>query len=480
MNTNPTKCILAAMLAMTAFGGSAKVELPDIISDNAVLQQNSDAKLWGWSKPGSSVDVTTSWNGKTYTTKSDSKTGRWELSVSTPEASFTPYSIEFKDTDGPVKIDNVLIGEVWFCSGQSNMEMPLRGFGIQPIEGAAQAIAYSGKYPGIRMANIPKREVYTPQEKVEGKWNVSNPKNAGEFSALAYFFAQSLTDLLNVPVGIINCAYGGSKVEGWIPKWKLDTYEGWDMAAEEKNKDMGDWERIGVMYNAMLKPVLGYTVKGFLWNQGESNVGRENEYPQHQKDMVEIWRDEWGLGELPFYFVELPGWNYDNSEADNAAKFRECQHKAAEILPNSGIVCTTDLVYPYEVPDIHARKKKEIGERLAFMAGARTYGIEGIPHIYPSYKSVELKGDTAVLTFNNAIGGLNPNTDLPGFEVAGEDQVFYPAKAVEDWNWPYTVTVSSDKVKDIKAVRYCFKNFAIGQLKDMYGLPLIPFRTDNW
>lgn len=480
MNSRPIKYVFSALLVCSAMSVSAKIELPDIISSNAVLQQKADAKLWGWSAPGESVSVSPSWNNQTYTAKADKETGRWEISVPTPEASFTPYFIKFTDKDGEVTIDNVLIGEVWFCSGQSNMEMPLRGFGIQPIEGAAQAIAYSGNYPGIRMANIPKREAYTPQDKVEGKWNVSNPKNAGEFSALAYFFAQSLTDLLNVPVGIINCAYGGSKVEGWIPKWKLDTYEGWDMDAEEKNKDLGAWERIGVMYNAMLKPVLGYTVKGFLWNQGESNVGRENEYPQHQKDMVEIWRDEWGQGELPFYFVELPGWHYDNPEADNAAKFRECQHKAAEILPNSGIVCTTDLVYPYEVPDIHARKKKEIGERLAFMAGARTYGIEGIPHIYPSYKSVELKGDTAVLSFNNSIGGLNPNTDLPGFEVAGEDQIFYPAKATEDWNWPYTITVSSDKVKDIKAVRYCFKNFAIGQLKDMYGLPLIPFRTDNW
>lgn len=480
MNTNLIKFLLSGALTMMSVESYAKIELPDIISDNAVLQQKSDVKLWGWSTPGTTVDVTPSWNGNTYTAKADGKNGRWEVSIPTPEASFTPYSIEFKDTDGAVSIGDILIGEVWFCSGQSNMEMPLRGYGIQPIEGAAQAIAYSGKYPGIRMANVPKRASYTEQDKVEGKWNQSNPKNAAEFSALAYFFAQSLSDLLNVPVGIINCAYGGSKVEGWIPKWKLDTYQGWDMDSEEKNPDMGEWERIGVMYNAMLKPVLGYTVKGFLWNQGESNVGREHEYPQHQKDMVEIWRDEWGLGELPFYFVELPGWNYSNPEGDNAAKFRECQHKAAEILPNSGIVCTTDLVYPYEVPDIHARKKKEIGERLAFMAGARTYGIEGLPNIYPSIKSVDFKGDSAVLSFNNGIGGLNPNTDLPGFEVAGEDRIFHPAKATEDWNWPHNITVSSDNVKDIKAVRYCFKNFAIGQLKDMYGLPLIPFRTDDW
>lgn len=474
---------LSTLFFLTLFlslEAEAKVELPDIVSDNAVLQQNSDARLWGWAKPGSKVKIVTSWNGKSYTADADKKTGRWDVAVSTPEATFTPQEITFNDGEGEVKIGNVLIGEVWFCSGQSNMEMPLRGYGIQQVEGAAEAVAYSGKYPGIRMVNIPKKEAYTPQERVEGKWKVSSPAEAGEFSALAYFYAQSLSDILNVPIGIINCAYGGSKVEGWIPKWKLDTYPGRDMAAEEKNKDMGPWERIGVMYNAMLKPVLGYTIKGFLWNQGESNVGLHDEYPLHQKDMVEIWRDEWGLGELPFYFVELPGWKYGDPERDDAAKFRECQHKAAEITPNSGIVCTTDLVYPFEVEDIHARKKKEIGERLAFMAAARTYGIKGIPNQYPSFKSIELKGDKAVLSFNNATGGLNPNMNLPGFEVAGEDKIFYPATATEDWNWPHNVTVSSDKVKDIKAVRYCFKNFAIGQLKDMYGLPLIPFRTDNW
>lgn len=468
-----------SFLVMSPFAIYAKVELPDIMSSNAVLQQQSDAKLWGWAAPGKRVSVVTSWNGKEYTTHSDSKTGKWEVKVSTPEASFTPYTITIDDGEGAEKLDNILIGEVWFCSGQSNMEMPLRGFGIQPVEGAAQAIAYSGKYPGIRMANIPKRESYKPEDKVEGKWKVSSPENTGEFSALAYYFAQSLTDLLNVPVGIINCAYGGSKVEGWMPKWKLDTYQGWNMDAEENDPNINNWERIGVMYNAMLKPVLGYTVKGFLWNQGESNVGRHNEYPEHQKDMVEIWRDEWGLGELPFYFVELPGWNYGDPNKDDAAKFRECQHKAAAITPNSGIVCTTDLVYPFEVEDIHARKKREIGERLAFMAADRTYGMKGVPSQYPAFKDVELLGDHAVISFTDPYNGLNPNMDLPGFEVAGEDRVFYPAKAIEDWN-TYKVTVTSDKVKDIKAVRYCFKNFAIGQLKNMIGLPLIPFRTDNW
>ncbi len=434
MKHNLTHLILTASFAFIAAGASAKVELPDIISDNAVLQQNADAKLWGWNKPGTSVNVTPSWNHKTYTTKSDSKTGRWELTVSTPEASFTPYSIEFKDQDGAVAIDNVLIGEVWLCSGQSNMEMPLKGFSIAPVEGAGQAIAYSGKYPGIRMANVARRTSYTEQDRAEGKWNLSNPKNTPEFSAVGYYFARSMSDLLNVPIGIINCSFGGTKLEGWLPKWKLDTYEGRDMDAEEKNTDLSECERIGIMYNGMLKPIVGYTIKGFLWNQGESNIGCQHEYPDHQKDLVELWRNEWNLGELPFYFVEIPGFYYGDSNKDYAAIFRECQHKAAEIIPNSGIVCTTDLMYPHESEEIHGSKKKEIGERLAFMAGARTYGIEGLPHIYPSYKAVELKGDTAVVTFNNAIGGLNPYKDIQGFEVAGEDRVFYPAEATEDAN----------------------------------------------
>lgn len=467
---------LIAGLPMTLQG----VELPEIIGDNAVFQQQSEARLWGWSKPGSKVKVTPSWSdGKSYTAQADNLTGRWVADVETPAASFAPQSISFEDNESAVTINNVLIGEVWFCSGQSNMEMPLRGFWCQPVEGAAQAIAYSGKYPGIRMVTIPKKGAYQPQDKVEGRWKESLPENAADFSALAYYFATSLTDMLNVPVGIISCAYGGSKVEGWMPKEKLDTYVGWDMAKEENDRAMNEYERIGVMYNAMLHPVIGYTVKGFLWNQGESNVGRHDEYPEHQRDMVEIWREKWGRGDLPFYFVELPGWKYGNGDETAAAYFRECQHRAAEITPNSGIVCTTDLMYPFELEDIHARKKREIGERLAFMAAARTYGVNGVPHTYPTFKSVELNGSTALLRFNNADAGLNPNMNLPGFEVAGDDRIFYPADATEDWN-ERTVTVSSDKVNDIKAVRYCFHNFAIGQLKDMYGMPLVPFRTDNW
>lgn len=479
MISKKIKALLLAALLLASHAATA-VELPDIVSDNAVLQQNASARLWGWAKPGVKVTVTPSWNGKQYTVKADSKTGRFDVSVQTPEASFTPWTITFDDGEKPVAISNVLVGEVWFCSGQSNMEMPLRGFGHQPVKDAGKAIAYSGKYPHIRMANVPKRQEYEVKDRVDGKWLVSSPANAAEFSALAYFFARSLSDIINTPVGIINCAYGGSKLESWLPKEKLDTYSGYDMEGECSGAVKTDpWHRIGVLYNGMLHPLVGYTIKGFLWNQGESNVGLDKEYPSHQRDLVELWRKEWGQGELPFYFVEMPPWDYGNPSADYAAKFRECQYEAARITPNSEIVCTTDLVFPYEIHDVHASNKEPIGERLAFMAAAKTYGVEGIHIDFPTLREAKMEGDKAVLTFNNRYGGFTPNRNIEGFEVAGEDRVFHPAKAVQN-EQNFAITLTSPEVSDIKAVRYCFRNFSPGTLRDMLGLPLVPFRTDRW
>lgn len=469
----------ASVAAMLATLGSAALELPEIMSSNAVLQQQTDARLWGKAAPGARVSVTASWApGEEYSARADAK-GDFIISVPTPAATFEPQTITFAEGSEKAVMDNVLIGEVWLCSGQSNMEMPLRGFGIQPIEGAAQAIAYSRRYPGVRVVTVPKTQSYKPEDTVPGRWKTSSPENAAEFSALAYFFATSLTDILGVPVGVIADAYGGASVEGWMPKEKLDTYPGYDMAAEEADSTKNPWERIGVMYNAMFHPVRNYTVKGILWNQGESNVGRDAEYPGHLADMVEIWRRDLKNPDAPFYYVEMPPWSYSAPDEQWGAYFRECQHKAAAMIPNSGVVCTTDLIYPHEVEDVHASRKQPIGERLAFMAAARTYGVNGIPADYPAYKSVDLQGDKAVLTFSNSTGGLNPNMNIKGFEVAGADRVFHPATAVEDWN-TFTITVSSPEVSDIQAVRYCFRNFSPGTLKDMYGMPLVPFRTDSW
>jgi sialate O-acetylesterase len=472
------KVIISAMALMPLLA-SAEVSLPEIIGDNMVLQQKSDSKLWGWSNPNKEITLTTSWNPTEVVKVKSDKSGRWEAFVKTPSATFDAQTISIKGDGSDITISNVAIGEVWFCSGQSNMEMPLRGFWCQPVEGAAQAIAYSGKYPGIRVATVPKRASYTPQDKVEGKWKVSSPENAGEFSAVAYFFARSLSDIMNVPVGIIACAYGGSKVEGWQPKEQLDKYPEWNVEKEKADSTINEWERINVMYNAMLHPLIGYTVKGFLWNQGESNVGMHQTYAAHLADMVQLWREQWGQGNLPFYSVEIPGWNYQDPEGSSAALLREAQHKAMQLIPNAGIVCTSDLVYPYELEDIHASQKQKLGERLAFMAANKTYGIYAIPATYPTYNHMERDGKKVILHFDNADSGLTPNDVLEGFEVAGADRVFHPANATEDWN-NRTIIVESDSVDDIVAVRYNFKNFAVGKVFDMMGMPLIPFRTDNW
>lgn len=467
-------------VAMTALISHAEIALPDIISNNMVLQQQSDARLWGWSSPGAVITVIPGWDGRTYTVKAD-RNGRWDVAVATTDAGYTPHTLSISGDGSDIKLENILIGEVWFCSGQSNMEMPLNGFWCQPVENAGRAIAYAGRYPGVRVATVERKGEYEPQTAAAGKWKESKPENAGDFSATAYFFARSLNDILGVPVGVINCSLGGSRVEGWMPKWKLDTYPDCDVAKEKATPDsvLHLWERINIMYNAMLHPIAGYTVKGFLWNQGEANVGAHADYPQRLADMVKIWRDEWNQGELPFYFVEIPAWSYGNPDGSIAALLRESQHKAAAMIPSSGCISTTDLIYPHEINDIHGSKKEEIGERLAFMAAAKTYGLTGVPCDYPRYKSVELQGKRAVIHLDNVVNGLTPNAELEGFEVAGEDRVFHPAKAKELW-YCHAIEVTSDDVDDIKAVRYCFKNFSIGGIHNHVGLPLVPFCTDNW
>ena len=472
---------LISALAMAAIYSAtmhAAIELPDIIGDNMVVQQNTDARIWGWATPGSRITASASWAPKKKVTAITAGNGRWDLELPTTSATFSPQTIHITGDGSDISLANVLVGEVWFCSGQSNMEMPLRGYNMQPVDEAPEAIAYSGRYPGIRFATVSRKASYTPMDRVDSPWVECNPGNAPDFSATAFFFARALTDIIDVPVGIISCSYGGSKVEGWQSREQIARYPEWDIDKEAADKDMNDWERINVMYNAMLHPLIGYTVKGFIWNQGESNVGRHDTYPGHMLDMVTDWREKWGLGELPFYFVEIPGWAYGNADGDAAALFRECQHRAAEMIPNSGIVCTSDLVHPDQSYNIHAPIKRPLGERLAFMAGARTYGIRGLPADYPRFRSMTVDGNKASLAFYNMPDGFFPFNNLEGFEAAGADGIFHPANAWGNWE-KLTIDISCPEIDEIRNVRYNFRNFAVGKIHNHLGLPIIPVRTDN-
>ena len=357
--------------------------------------------------------------------------------------------------------------------------MPLAGFWNCPIQGANETIATASQWKGIRVATIEKNGQLEPVESCKGSWKVSNPENAPAFSATALNFAMMMNRVLDIPVGIINCSWGGSTVEGWLPRDIVAQYKDINLKKDIRKEEGHDWWHYmspTIMYNGMLKPLQSYTIKGFLWYQGESNVGKHKTYPERLKTMVELWRKEWGLGELPFYYVEIAP--FGSKETNGSALLREAQFKAQSIISNSGMISTNDLVEEYEKDNIHPKNKTDVGKRLAYMALSRTYGFKGMEDMGPVYKSMEVKDGVAILSFDHAKDGFNRLKGMEGFEIAGEDKVFYPAEA-EVYN-NLQIKVKSDKVKTPVAVRYCFRDFKPGNVANLRELPMYPFRTDNW
>ena len=464
--------VFISAFASTAF---AKVTLPDILSDNMVLQQNTGVRLWGKATPNAAVKVHPSWAKMTTTVRTDSK-GNWQANIQTPTATFTPQTLTFSDGE-LIILKNILIGEVWLASGQSNMEMPLNGYWNCPVKGANEIIALSGKNKGIRFATVPKTPAYEPQETVAGKWMESNPNNTPWFSATAYHFAQKLYHSLDVPVGIIVCSWGGSRVESWTNREILETYP--DINLSKKGIEaVEEWKRPLVMYNGMLKPLTNFTIKGFIWYQGESNVGKHEDYPGRFATMVELWRKDWGLGNLPFYYAEIAPWIYGDGElGTSGALLREAQFKSQFIIPNSGMISTNDLVEEYEKTNIHPKNKTDVGKRLAYMALNKTYELNSIAAHGPEYKSMEVKDGKIILSFNYAPDGFNRENDIRGFEICGSDKVFLPATARLDNN-NLKIILSNEQIPEPVAARYGFRNFLPGNLANTRELPVVPFRTD--
>lgn len=469
------KCFaLLASLLVAVCGVRAGLRVPQIIGDHMVLQQCSDAALWGWADPGRRITVRASWSDVPAEVRADAS-GRWRATVATPAASDAPQRVTISDGDTTLVFGNVLVGEVWFCSGQSNMEMPLDGFWNQPVEGANDDIARSGRLAEVRMATVPHVMASVPQEEVGGAWQCCSPATSPRFSATAFYFARLLNEVLRVPVGIIHCSWGGSTVEGWMPG---------DLVAGYRDIDLADTTRAGcvdclrptVMYNAMLHPLHDYTIRGFLWYQGCSNVGRHATYAARQAAMVAHWRALWGQDELPFYFVEIAP--YDYGGADAGACLREAQHAAARMIPASGIVSTADLVRPHERDCIHPSRKREVGERLAFMALNRTYGLTGIACDSPEFREMARCEDgSALLSFDHAESGFAFAGAIEGFEAAGADGVFRPAQAELLFD-ERRIRVALPDGGPVEAVRYCFHDWAPGRVWSCRGLPLVPFRTD--
>lgn len=478
---------LLGLIALLAIGGqqavTAKVKLPHVLASNMVLQQDSNVKLWGKAKPNAKLSVKTSWDNKTYkTTVANDST--WLVTVKTPKADNKPYQIVFNDGE-KTQLDNILIGEVWFCSGQSNMEMPMRGFDRQPLRGTNAIIAKQKPTTPIRMFITDSKKgswfrqfSKTPQADCYGEWLDNRPENVSVTSATAYFFAQYLQDVLDVPVGLIVSTLGGAKVEPWMSREAISQFKDIKLDILNNDKKPNIWQDPCVLYNAKIAPFLNYNIKGFLWYQGESNRNNADQYRYLMEAFVKDLRGKWGLGELPFYFVQIAPYRYGNPDATDAAKLREVQALNAKEIPNSGMVCTLDIGAPNF---IHPVDKETVGTRLALLALGQTYGRKGFGYLTPTYKSMEKKDGKIYINMDNApYGGVCPMwTSLKGFEIAGEDKVFHPAFAeVEEKTC--RLAVSSKDVPNPVAVRYCYHNYAEASVFNLYGLPLTPFRTDNW
>ncbi len=473
------KTILMMALAAFATSAGARVRLPHLLGDGMIVQQQTDVRLWGWDKPGTTVKATTSWSDQTATAKTD-KNGRWILTVRTPKAGYTPLSITFDDGDGTTTLKDVLAGEVWVCAGQSNMEMPLRGFDNCPVEGYNNEVVNASQYKGIHYVKIPSVMSMQPLDDANCQWQTISPTTVGDCSATGYFFAQTVNRALDIPVGLILANKGGTRVESWLDADNLKKYtdESLDSMTNVK-KYPGDYLRPLVWGYGTFSPILNFTVKGILFYQGCSNVGAPgDQYSQRLKLLVEQWRRDFKLGQIPFYFVQIAP--YYNGDVNGTAGplLREQQLKASKIIPNSDIVCTEDLVYPYETQQIHPTMKKPVGQRLAYIALHHDYGMASLMCESPQFKEMTISNDTCFVRLTNDYRAISRYEDIQGFEVAGADKVFHPAKTFYDWNKGLCIT--SPEVKAPVAVRYCFHNFQLGNVANGGGLPLFPFRTDNW
>lgn len=468
--------VLALVLCVSMVS-EAKLVLSSPCSDSMVLQQNAEAKIWGTASADAQITVTPSWNGKTYKAKADSQ-GNWEVMVQTPKGSYKAYDITVKGDGSSVKIKDVLVGEVWLASGQSNMEMPMRGFFNCPVENAFDYICAPAATEKIRMFTVPLKQSYEPLDMVDAVWKGAEPSTVPEMSATAFFFARKLNQMLDVPVGIVSCAYGGARIESWTPKEILETYPDEDLS-REKIEATHHYHRPYLAYNAMLCPVMGYTIKGFIWYQGCSNVGKHDQFTERMSNMISHWRKCWGdqNAELPFYMVELaPYRNKPYTEVPYFALLRQAQHEAAKAIPNCGIIVTNDLVKSYEQDNIHPAKKKEVGERLAALALNRDYGMWAVPCYSPeAVKCTRFSSSELAVELTNCPNGLSRWMEIEGLEVAGSEGIFYPVTyAYFEWD-QRVLRVRSEFVHDPCEVRYGWGDFKPGNLKNCEGLPVAPF-----
>lgn len=461
-----------------------QLKLASLFSNDMVLQQQTDAAIWGQAEPNEKVSISASWSKQVYETSTGSD-GRWKTRIKTPKAG-GPHRVTVKSGNETVVLKNVLSGEVWICSGQSNMQWKMRGFGANHWkEDVEQA-----QFPNIRLCQVTQVIALEPQSTVGAKWSVCNPKSVYSFSAVGFFFGRELYEELNVPIGLISVNWGGSSAEAWVPQEILTkefpefnaSMDQYPQMIEEtgtkyvRGKTPKELNQLSpaVLYNGMIEPLLSYAMRGIIWYQGESNVLNPVQYRTLFPALIKNWRDRWGIGEFPFYYVQIAPFNYKTNPVD-VAFLREAQTMALSIT-NTGMAVTMDIGNPN---NIHPKVKKPVANRLARLALANDYGKTDLMYSGPLYKAHKIQGDKVWIAFDHVGGGLisRDGEALTHFTIAGEDQKFFKAKATTNGK---TVMVSSEVVAKPVAVRYGWGNADMPNLSNQEGLPASSFRTDDW
>ncbi|WP_245871617.1 sialate O-acetylesterase [Sediminicola luteus] len=462
----PIKTIISVLFVCWAAAVQAKIWTPSIISDNMVLQQQSEVILWGWTtQTAERLEVSTTWNNEPITI--EAKHGKWSVVLKTPKSGGT-HSIRIQGHE-TLLITNILMGEVWLCSGQSNMEW-------RPTWGLlnAEAEIAQANYPEIRFFSVGKKVADHPQDDLQGEWVVCNPKNFKAFSSVAYFFGRELHGKLKVPVGLINSSWGGTPIETWIKESEIKADANLSEEALKVRSNKWRPHEPGRAYNAMIAPLTDFSVAGCIWYQGESNRENAHSYYRSFPLLIDSWRSE-RKQKVPFYFVQIAPFDYKDPSGLKAAVVRDAQLHTFKAVANTGIVVTNDIG---NLKDIHPQNKQEVGRRLALWALNKTYEKQEVVPSGPIYKSASPSGNQMILEFDYAQNGLQSKGKyLTDFFMAADDRVFYPAKAIIKGD---KVWVQSKKVAQPKAVRFAFSATAQPNLYNAEGLPASAFRTDDW
>jgi sialate O-acetylesterase len=470
-----------AVIAACWMPARADVSLNNMFGDHMVLQQGIANRVWGRAAPGEQVTV--SFAGQSQATSAGDD-GRWELTLEPIAEYGGPHTLTVKGTN-EITFKDVLVGEVWICSGQSNMQWAVNQANDPDLEKAA------ANFPQIRLISVPQVGTQEPQDDFQGGWQVCSPQSVGEFSAVGYCFGRQLHQTLGVPVGLIDNAWGGSAAEAWVKREKLAAHptlkaihDRWTKLESDKPDDgqMKGNQRPGNIHSGVLTPSIGYGIRGVIWYQGESNAGRAHQYRTLFPFMIQSWRDEWNLADnkdFPFYWVQLADFKAEQAVPAESewAELREAQTMTLDALPSTGQAVIIDLG---EGKDIHPKNKQDVAKRLARWALAETYKQPGIACKSPRYASMAKEGARVVLSFSDVAGGWRPFdvAEPRGFTVAGADRKFVPAQAAIRKDG--TIEVWSDSIAEPVAVRYAWADNPVCNMFSAAGLPLTPFRTDDF